>query len=61
MRAAGLFAGHRDAEALLASTGPRESRSGIEYYDDELDGECRLQDIVFGNYGTLRRWATMRR
>lgn len=53
MRAIGLFDAHRDAEALQALHRAAYKPLWIEYYEDELEGEIRLHNRMFGDSGIL--------
>ncbi len=55
LRAIGLFAGHRDAQALQALHRAAQRPLWVEYYDDELEGENRLQAAAFADSGALPR------
>lgn len=59
MRAVGLFAAHRDQEALeairRASTRPRWE----EYIEDEVKGIWRLTEEAFGEQGVGVKWITL--
>lgn len=49
MRAAGLFAAHRDAEGLTAVTRAGTKTGWREYYEDEVEGRWRILDGMYGH------------
>lgn len=55
MRAVGLFAAHRDNDALAALQSAARKPTWIEYCRDELDGEWKLHEATFGTVGALPR------
>ncbi|HZT42911.1 MAG TPA: hypothetical protein VFA07_12155 [Chthonomonadaceae bacterium] len=55
MRVVGLFAAHRDAEALATLQRAAEKPRWEEYIADEEEGRWRLQEEAFGDYGTTAR------
>jgi hypothetical protein len=57
MRAVGLFAAHRDADALDALGRAAQKPEWTEYYNEELEGEWRLQEETFGNIGVVPQTA----
>ena len=48
MRAFGLFAAHRDAEGLAAVQRASTKHVWREYFDDEVEGDWRIDDSVYG-------------
>jgi hypothetical protein len=55
MRAVGLFAAHRDAEAIAALQRAADKPVWTEYYNDELEGDWKLQQETFGTISVLPR------
>ena len=53
MRAFGLFAAHRDAEALVEVQRASQKHVWREYYDDEIEGRWRINDAVYGGQEAL--------
>jgi hypothetical protein len=58
MRAVGLFAAHRDADAIAALRRAADRPRWEEYYGDEVEGEWRMQEEAFGDHGVLPRVAS---
>lgn len=58
MRAVGLFAAHRDTEALAAIERAAQKSDWTEYYADEVEAEWKLQEEMFGTVSALPRMAT---
>lgn len=55
MRSIGLFAAHRDAEALSEIEQASLKPNWNEYVSDDADGELKLFEQAFGQVGTLPR------
>ncbi|MCW3100485.1 MAG: hypothetical protein JWL77_6103 [Chthonomonadaceae bacterium] len=55
VRAIGLFAAHRDTEALAAIARAAQKSNWTEYYADEVDAEWKLQEATFGTVSALPR------
>jgi len=55
MRAIGLLRAERDSEALAALHRAAQKPLWQEYYEDEVDGEMKLQTGAFGRTGVLDR------
>ncbi|HLK55615.1 MAG TPA: hypothetical protein VKU00_03575 [Chthonomonadaceae bacterium] len=53
MRAVGLFAAHRDTEALAAMQRASQKPEWNEYYADEVEGKWELHEQTFGHPGAL--------
>jgi len=57
MRAIGLFAAHRDTEALAAMERAAQKPNWNEYYSAEATAEWKLQEETFGTVSALHRLA----
>lgn len=57
MRSVGLFAAHRDAEALAALQRAAEKPTWTEYYRDEVEGDWKMLEETFGTGSALPRIA----
>ncbi len=57
MRTIGLFAAHRDAEALAALQRAAHEPNWSEYANDEIEADWKLQEETFGTVGALPKWA----
>jgi hypothetical protein len=57
VRAIGLFAAHRDTEALAAIQHAAQKPNWTEYYADEVDAEWKLEEATFGTVSALPRMA----
>jgi hypothetical protein len=55
MRAIGLFDARRDTEALNALKAAGRCSHWTEYYQDDVDGQNRLQTATYGERGALPR------
>lgn len=55
MRAVGLFAAHRDDDALAALSRAAQKPVWAEYYNDEVEGEWLLQEAALGHTSALSR------
>ena len=53
LRAAGLYAAHRDAAAQAAILRAGTKTRWAEYYDDEITGDTRLHELAFGDRSAL--------
>ncbi len=53
MRAAGLFAAHRDDAAIAAILRAGQKPVWAEYYNDEVKGEWQLQEATLGHISAL--------
>jgi hypothetical protein len=58
MRAIGLFNAHRDGEALDSLQAAARCSRWAEYYQDDAEGQIRLQSLVYGERGALQRLST---
>ena len=59
MRAAGLFAAHRDAEGQAAVLRAGQKSAWREYTGDEMNGRLRLADALYGHGSALARIAVV--
>ncbi len=55
MQSIGLFNAHRDAEGLEALKAAGRCSHWAEYYQDEADGQNRLQEATYGERGAIQR------
>lgn len=58
MRSAGLFAAHRNKDALAALERASRKPNWIEYYSDEIECDWKLKETTFGTGSALPRMAS---
>ncbi len=57
LRAAGLFAAHRDSEALESLKKAGACSKWTEYFQDDVAGQNQLQQEAYGNRGAIPRFS----